>query len=177
MQLDGTLKSFVGHARMGFTLDQESIKNSLGLNTKSILHQWRQQPSTVTTVPEFAKNYNNVARLSNTLKHAGYVGIALDVGQSGLKIHEACTVGADQSCGKTSFGEGGRLVGSVAGGAFGGVGAAYLTCNVLFGIQTVGTSLLWCGIVAGVVGSYAGGKYGGQFTKEKGEVLYETIYQ
>ncbi len=86
-------------------------------------------------------------------------------------------MGADQSCGKTSFGEGGRLVGSVAGGAFGGVGAAYLTCNVLFGIQTVGTSLLWCGIVAGVVGSYAGGKYGGQFTKEKGEVLYETIYQ
>ncbi len=32
---------------------------------------------------------------------------ALDVGQSGIKIHEACTVGAELSCGKTTAGDDG----------------------------------------------------------------------
>jgi len=83
------------------------------------------------------------------------VGIALNVGQSGIKIHEACTVGADLSCGKTTAGESGRLVGSILGGAGGstlGVGAGYTVCNLLLGLPTGGTSLLWCGIVAGVAG-------------------------
>jgi len=177
MQLNGTMKSFVGNARMGFTVNQANIKNSLGLSTKSMLHQWKQQPGQVASVPGFERNYRNVSRLSRTLKGAGYVGIALDVGQSGLKIHEACTVGAVQSCGKTSFSEGGRLVGSLGGGALGGIGAAYVTCNLLFGIQTAGTSLLWCGIVTGVAGSYAGGKVFGDLGRGQGEVLHEMIYR
>ncbi|MCF6338810.1 MAG: hypothetical protein L3J84_12815 [Gammaproteobacteria bacterium] len=64
MRLDSTLNSFIGSARMGYTLDQTRIKNSLGLNTKSILHQWKQQPGKVTSVPGFAKNYDEVARFS-----------------------------------------------------------------------------------------------------------------
>jgi len=177
MQLDNTMKSFIGNARMGFTVNQAKLKNSLGLSTKSVLHQWKQQPGEVASVPGFERNYRNVARLSRTMKGAGVVGIALDVGKSGLKIHEACTVGAEQSCGKTTAGEGGRLVGSVGGGAFGGVGAAYITCNLVFGIQTAGTSLLWCGIVAGVAGSYVGGKYVGVGGKMAGEAIYETVYE
>ena len=174
---DFALKSFIGSARMGFTVNQGDIKKSPGLNTKSVLHQWKQQPGQVDSVPGFERNYRNVTRLSKTLRGAGYFGIALDVGKSGLKIHEACTVGAELSCGKTSAGEGGRLVGSVGGGAVSGIGAVYVTCNLLFGIQTAGTSLLWCGIVAGVAGSYAGGKYIGMGGKATGEVLYETVYQ
>ncbi|MCF6324510.1 MAG: hypothetical protein L3J89_09340 [Gammaproteobacteria bacterium] len=176
MLLNLNLKSFVGQARMGFTLNQTGLKKGLGLSTKSVLHQWKQQPGRVTSVPGFEKNYQNVARLSKTLKGAGYVGIALDVGKSGLKIHQACTVGAEQSCGKTTAGEGGRLVGSLGGGALGGL-AGYGLCNLVFSIPSAGTSLLWCGIVAGVAGGYLGGKYVGAFGKEKGEVLYETIYQ
>lgn len=148
LRLDNTLKTFIGHAKMGFDFDQGRIKNSLGLNTKSILHQWKAQPSPVIGVPGFAKNFNNVANASKILKGAGYVGIALDGAHSAVNIHEACTVGTKQQCTRTSFREGGRLTGSVGGGALGGFGAAYLTCNVLFGIETVGTSLLWCGIVA-----------------------------
>ncbi|VAW49893.1 hypothetical protein MNBD_GAMMA04-170, partial [hydrothermal vent metagenome] len=176
MQLDSTMKSFIGNARMGFTVNQGNLKKSLGLNTKSVLHQWKQQPGKVDAVPKFAKNYENVSKLSKTLKGAGYFGIALDVGKSGLKIHEACTVGAELSCGKTTAGEGGRLVGSVGAGIGGGL-AGYGLCNLVFSVPSAGTSLLWCGIVMGVAGGYAGGKFGGNFGKERGEVLYESIYQ
>ena len=113
--------------------------------------------------------------MSKVLKRAGHVGIALDIGQSGLKIHEACTVGTDKECAKTSFKEGGRLTGSVAGGTFSGFAAAYVTCNVVFGLESAGTSLLWCSIVAGVAGGAVGGKYGGEFLEKKGETLYNTV--
>jgi len=115
----------------------------------------------------------SLAGLSKTLRGVGYVGIALDVGQSSIKIHEACTVGTDQQCTKTSFTEGGRLTGSVIGGSAGGFLAAYGTCNLIFGLKSAGTSLLWCGIVAGAVGGYAGGKYGGEAVEVAGEKLYE----
>lgn len=177
MRLDTTMKTFVGQARMGFSYNFLDTKNSLGLSTKSMVHQWKSQTGAVTNIPGFAKNYDKVAKLSKTLKGAGYVGIALDVGQSGVKIHEACTIGSEQQCTKTSFQEGGRLGGIVVGGAGGGVLATYVTCNLIFGIETAGTSLLWCGIVAGVAGSYAGGKYGGDFMKSQGDTLYETIYR
>ncbi|MCF6255752.1 MAG: hypothetical protein L3K25_05540 [Gammaproteobacteria bacterium] len=177
MRLDSTLNSFIGSARMGYTLDQARIKNSLGLNTKSILHQWKQQPGKVTSVPGFAKNYDEVAKLSGVLKGAGYVGIGLNVGQSGIKIHEACTIGADLSCGKTAAGEGGRLVGSIGGGAGSGAVAGYATCSLLLSLPSGGTSLLWCGIVAGIAGGYAGGEFFGDLGKHGGEALYEKIYQ
>jgi hypothetical protein len=177
MRLDMTMKTFVGEARAGFTYNYSGIKNGLGLSTKSIVHQWKSQPGNVTSIEGFSKNYDKAAKLSKTLKGAGYVGIALDVGQSGVKIHEACTIGTDKECTKTSFKEGGRLTGSVAGGAGGGIATAYITCNLLFGLETAGTSLLWCGIVAGVAGGYFGGKHLGNYGQNKGEALYETIYK
>lgn len=176
-RLDTVLSSLVGEARMGFSFDQNHIKKSLGLSTKSALHQWRRQPYPATDVPGFAKNFDKVAKSSSTLKGVGYVGIALDVGNSAVKIHEACTVKSDQQCAKTSFKEGGRLTGSVAGGAGGGIATAYITCNLIFGLESFGTSLLWCGIVAGAAGSYLGGKYTGDAFGYAGEKIYETTYR
>lgn len=176
-KLDSTLNTFIGHARMGFTFDQNRIKNSLGLNTKSIVHQWKRQSTPVSTVPGFSRNFANVANLSRTLKGAGYAGIALDIGHSAIKIHEACTVGTEKECRKTSFSEGGRLSGSLVIGAGGGFLATYGICNLMFGIETAGTSLLWCGIVVGAAGGYFGGKYGGDYMQSNAETLYETIYQ
>ncbi|MCW8934913.1 MAG: hypothetical protein OQK98_09325 [Gammaproteobacteria bacterium] len=65
-------------------------------------------------------------------------------------------------------------MGSVAGGTGGGIASACITCNLVFGLETAGTSLLWCGIVAGVAGGYFGGKYAGVATGFAGEKLYET---
>ena len=176
-RLDNTLKTFVGHSRMGYTTDFLKTKTNLGLSSKSIMHQWKTQTGPVVDVPGFEKNYVKTARLATVLKGAGQVGIALDVGQSVLKIREACTVGTDKQCTKSYFKQGGRLTGSIAGGTGGGfvaATAAYATCILLFGLETVGTSLLWCGIVGGVAGGYLGGKYVGQATEAYGETLYET---
>jgi len=45
---------------------------------------------------------------------------------------------------------------------------------VIFGIETFGTSLLWCGIVAGAAGGFVGGKYVGKVGEFTGEKIYET---
>ena len=71
--------------------------------------------------------------------------------------------------------ESGRLTGSIGGGALGGFSGAYFTCNIFFGIETAGTSLLWCGLVAGGLGAYAGGTAGGSSFEFIGEKLYEVI--
>ena len=173
-RLNMTLNTSVSHAGMGYSPDVTKMKNNLGLSSKSILYQWKTQTSPVVSVPGFEKNLNNVARLSNTLQRAGHIGIALDVGRSGLKIHEACTVGTDKECAKTSFKEGGRLVGSVGGGWGGGFAAAYGTCNLVFGLESFGTSLLWCSIVAGAIGGMVGGRYLGGGGEAIGEEIYNT---
>ncbi len=173
-RLDNLMKTFIGHSKMGYTTDFKKTKTNLGLSTKSIIHQWKSQTGPVIDVPGFESNFAKTAKVSKVLRGAGYVGIALDIGQSGLKIHEACTVGTDKQCTKTSFKEGGRLTGSVAGGMGGGFLASYATCNLLFGLESAGTSLLWCGIVSGVAGGYLGGKYLGDFGGSQGELLYET---
>ncbi len=174
VRLNMTLNTSVSHAGMGYSPDVTKMKNNLGLSTKSIMHQWKTQAGPVVSVPGFEKNLDNVARMSKTLQRAGHIGIALDVGRSGLKIHEACTVGTDNECTKTSFKEGGRLAGSLGGGYYAGVATAYVTCNILFGLESAGTSLLWCSIIAGVVGGTAGGKYAGDGVEAIGEELYNT---
>ena len=44
----------------------------------------------------------------------------------------------------------------IAGGFVAGMGTTYLVCNLLLGIETLGWSLLLCGIPAGAVGGLAG---------------------
>ncbi len=78
---------------------------------------------------------------------------------------------------KSKFSEGGRLVGSISGGAGGGLAGSYVVCNMLFGLQTGGTSLLWCGIVAGGAGGLIGGNLMSKITQSGGELIYEGIYR
>lgn len=54
-------------------------------------------------------------------------------------------------------------------GALGTYGA----CNLLFGLESVGTSLLWCGLVAGGVGGFTGSSVGGAVGEASGEWIYK----
>ncbi len=63
---------------------------------------------------------------------------------------------------------------SVAGGAVGGF-LAYEACNVVFGIPSAGTSLLWCGIIAGAAGGYLGGNWLNQVLENRAIILYEAL--
>ena len=68
--------------------------------------------------------------------------------------------------------EGGRLAGDVLGGGMGAAGG-YALCNMFFGLETAGTSLLWCALASGGAGAYAGGKAEGAVMENVGEQFYE----
>jgi len=176
-QLDNTLDRMLGRGLIGPDIEPGSIKRSLGISTKSILHQWKRQPGPVKDIPGYADNHLKITRMAKILKNAGYLSVALDVGKTGVNIHKACTVDRpDDACMRTSFREGGRLIGSVGGGIAGGAAASYAVCTLVFALPTGGTSALWCGIVAGGAGGYLGGSYIGAGVKEIGGVLYEKLF-
>jgi hypothetical protein len=148
------------------------IRSNLGLSKKSIIHQWNKNPGSVSTIPDFKKNYTTVAGMAKNLNRVGYVGIALTVMDAGANIQKACAVVDDAACSKSKYTQTGKAAGSIAGGAFSGTVAALATCSVVFGLPSGGSSLFWCAVVAGASGGYVGGKYGG----ELGEFIGEEVH-
>ena len=55
--------------------------------------------------------------------------------------------------------------------------ATYAVYNVVLGLPSAGTSLLWCGILAGSAGAVAGGIGVGYGTEALGEILFEATYR
>lgn len=185
--LDNELGAMVGRNQLGFDIDDANLKRSLGLSSKSLVRQLRNQPIPVEDIPGFAKNFIKLTDYGKRLGRVGLIGsIALDGITSYAKIEEACSSGRKDECTKTKFAQTGRFAGSVIGGYGGGeLGAAggYALCNLAFGVESFGTSLLWCGIIVGGIstlgGGYFGSKYGGRFTQGLGEdtaVLYENEF-
>ncbi|SQD77197.1 protein of unknown function [Moritella yayanosii] len=76
-----------------FKIVNSHIKNG-------IVHQWSKQPSNVTTIPNFNKNYAAVAEMSRNLKRVGYLGIVLTGVNAISSIQKACTVSDDAQCSK-----------------------------------------------------------------------------
>lgn len=75
------------------------------------------------------------------------------------------------------YAETGRVIASIGGGVLGSSATVYGVCNLLFGFESAGTSLLWRTIVAGDAGAYGGSKVVGDFMESSGEVLYEVSVQ
>ncbi len=174
--LKSTLKNMVGKSLAGPDIDHHNIRKSLGLSSQSILHKLKAQGGLpIEKIPQFEANYTKVTNLTNNLKRAGHLGIVLDVGQSAARVHRACTVDADNNqCGRTGFKETGRVAGNVAGGLV-GASIAYATCNVIFGLPSAGTSLLWCGIVVGASSGYIASNIISTEGVKQGEIIYETL--
>jgi len=103
-----------------------------------------------------------VQGLGSKFAHLGYVGIALDALYTMSAVNRACenwrTDSSDQ-CRRAQFRKGGLFTGSVGGGAAGGFLGAYVTCNLVLGIPSGGTSTLWCGIIASGAGAYGGSSW------------------
>ena len=176
-QLDNVLKSMVGRARLGMDIERGKLKRSLGLSTKSLVHHLKDHPAPIKKLPGFEKNHTKVRNYAKVLKGAGYVALALDGVQSVAKVQQACTTGTEQEFKKSKFSAAGRFIGSVAGGAAGGILATYTVCTVLFALPSVGTSPLWCGIVVGGIGGLAGADFLSDELKKRGELLYENSYR
>ena len=120
------------------------MKHALGLSTQSLTNTWKRQRGPARSIPEFRRHFERVARLARHLKHFGYVGIGLDAYYSYREVGKACTEGnTDRRCTRKKFTEPLRLAGSIIGGAGGGGLAGYAVCNIILGLPSTGTSLLW----------------------------------
>jgi len=165
-RLDGQLKHF---ARYGSGLrNQGSIKNMLGISTKSYLHSG--------VITGYADTINGVAKASSLMKKGAYLGVGLSVAGAGTSIYTACTTGRETECRKAKYVEGGKLSGNIIVGAFGGAlgsGAATIGC-VAVGFATGGAGALACAVIGGALGGWGGGEIGGVAGGQIGEVIYES---
>ncbi|MBL4608565.1 MAG: hypothetical protein JKY01_12160 [Pseudomonadales bacterium] len=170
-RLDAALSRFTQPA-LGGGLVSGDIRSNLGLSSKSIAHQWTKYPANITTIPNFHKNYAAVAEMSRNLKRVGYLGIMLTGVDAVANIQKACTIGDDVQCGKSKYTQTGKAAGSVFGGSLGGY-AAYVGCNILFGVESAGTSLFWCSLVVGAGAGFYGAKSIGTLGEAGGKEIYK----
>jgi hypothetical protein len=167
-KLDNQLKAF---AKYGSGLrDQGSIKNMLGISTRSYLHSG--------VIAGYADTINGVAKASRFMKSGTYLGIGLNLAATGTSIYAACTTGREVQCRKAKYVEAGKLTGSLPFGIVGGsvgAGMAMLGCTVVLGTVTGGPGALACAVIGGGVGGYYGGELGEKVGESGGEVLYELF--
>ncbi len=155
-----------------------SIKNTLGLSTKSILHN-ASEIAERGQVPQLGQRINTVSGWAKGSSRLGYLGIAIDGGVRLNRIHDACTIGNTETCRQVSYKQTGGFVGSAAGGALGGLIGANVATGIVGGIAlafgvTVGAPvLLVIGLVGAGVGAYYGGSGGGDVGEQAGTVIYE----
>ena len=171
-RLDVALSRF-GHPVMSGGLVKGDVRRNLGLSTKSIAHQWKQNGGHAEKIPDFAKHHKVAAQMSQNLSRVGYIGMGLSVANAEVNIRKACLAGDSEECTKSKYTERGAAVVSIGGGVLGGLGATYITCTLAFGVPSGGSSALWCAIVAGGVGGIAGGTIGAKAGGIAGEELYK----
>lgn len=95
------------------------------------------------------------------------------------KIQEACTVGSNQACARTSYMQVTGFVGSADGGVLGGIAGAKVATAFVGGIAlafgvTFGAPAL---AIIAVAGAAAGAYYGGYGDGGFGEYVGDIIYQ
>jgi len=97
------------------------------------------------------------------------------------KIQEACTVGSNQGCARTSYMQVTGFVDSAGGGVVGGIAGAKVATAFVGGIAlafgvTFGAPALAIIAVAGAAaGTYYGGSGGGGFGEYVGDIIYQRV--
>ncbi|TDV67505.1 hypothetical protein [Pseudomonas sp. LP_7_YM] len=148
------------------------IKRLLEISTKSYLKTGE--------IAGYAEKVSKVAKAANLIKKGTYVGTALDVAATAIKIKKACSEGREEQCTRAKYVETSSfavgLGGGVVGGAMGGAGATF-GCVVVLGMSSGGIGALACGVVGGFAGGLAGGEVGGDAGEKIGDYLYGKSLQ
>lgn len=169
-QLDTRLGKLGRTLALGTPFDQHA-RASLKVHTKSTVLHWKRHGTG--PIAGFQGHFDRLARTTRWLRLGGYATLAIDVALNEYAITDACNSGDAAECSRQTYALRGKSAGTVAGVLGGGVIGTYGICNAAFGIQTMGTSLLWCGlVVGGATGAgvgYAAGK--------GGQMLGESIYK
>lgn len=114
-----------GVARLGTSLrSHTSLKKILGISTKSYLHKRE--------IVGYTQRIRAIAETSKFLGKGTYIGMALDVGATGLAIKEACMEGREALCERAKYPLGcGYRISCSSGNLYvkGGQQAVYFTEN------------------------------------------------
>lgn len=160
----------------------DKVKNTLGLSTKSILHN-ASEILDKGQVPQLGQRIQTVAAWAKGSRYLGWLGIAIDGGVRTSRIVDACQTEDAESCRRVTFRQVGGFTASVGGGAAGGyIGAKALTATaaavaIVFGV-TLGAPVIAVVALAGAaIGVYAGGSQVGELGEVAGEFIYEKRYQ
>ena len=161
--------------------DHHKLKTALGISSRSLVHQW-DKVGAPGQIPGYATHVNAISRAAKYMKAGGYIGIGLGGLSSMLAIQEVCGADPDNpDCKRIKFTEGGKFMGSVAGGMMGGAAGGLTAGKLCVGIAALtapagGSGGLVCAIVAtGIVG--LGVWLGGEGGANAGELMGETIYE
>lgn len=149
-------------------------KDALRISTKSQMLTWSRQGNDG-NVRGFKQHFQNISTTSRVLRTGGYVVIGIDAMLTLDTIQKACATGETYTCQRTRAVEGADWAGRTAGGMLGGGVAAYGVCSTLFALPSAGSSLLWCGLIAGAAGGVAGGVVGGSVFTGAAEVVYDKV--
>lgn len=175
-QLDQAMNGMLKRELFGVPDSSLSLKFQLGISSKSTVHQWKMQGYT-DGIKGFETNYHNLKRTAKIFTRLGYVAIGLDVVGGVANVQKACAFEPKSThCMRARFVEPGKVTGGILGGWAGGF-VGYSACNLLFGVESLGSSLLWCGIVAGGAGGYGGAKIGSGLGERVSSEIYEVYAQ
>ncbi|MGH1450162.1 MAG: PAAR domain-containing protein [Pseudomonadaceae bacterium] len=155
--------------------DHPSLKHALGISSRSLVHHWDAAGQSG-AIPGYSSHIQGVSRAARYVIRGSYVGVALEVGATATRIHEACTVGREIECRRTTLVEGGKLAGGLGGAAAGGAvgtAAAVTICGAI-GLATAGVGGLACGLVVIAAGSAVGGAAGGGLGQFSGDLIYRV---
>lgn len=157
----------------------DKLKNTLGLSTKSALHNWREV-SSKGMIPALGDRIEHLSTYVKGAKNLGYVGLAIDSTIGAKNTYQACTVGSDEQCAVTGAKEVGTVLGSWFGGSvstvLGANAAVAVGSGILIGFGVVASApvVAVLAIGGGVVGGYFGGSAIGEAT---GAVAEKTAHE
>lgn len=165
-RLDAQLQ---GAARFGTGLQgNQPLKKVLGISTRSYLQKGE--------IAGYAQRIKAIAQTSKWLGKGTYMGLALDVGVTGLEVREACVTGREAQCRRAKYVESGKFVVGALGAGIGGHYGAKLalrTCTMVLGVALKARGELLCGIIGGAAVGYVGGNVGGLGGELTGELIYQ----
>ncbi|NWL19125.1 PAAR domain-containing protein [Pseudomonas umsongensis] len=157
--------------------DHPKLKTALGISSRSLVHHW-DKAGAPGQIPGYATHVNAVSRAAKYMSAGGYIGIGIGGVSSLLAIQEVCVGDSGAACEKVKFTEGGKFVGSTAGGIAGGVGlpwAGRSVCLALGKRHVLGGVVCHAALVG--VGTWVGTDGGGSVGEYVGEKIFEVKQQ
>jgi len=157
--------------------DHPKLKTALGISSRSLVHHW-DKAGAPGQIPGYATHVNAISRAAKYMSAGGYIGIGIGGVSSLLAIQEVCVGDSGAACEKVKFTEGGKFVGSTAGGIGGGMGVPWAgrsVCLALGRRHVVGGVVCYAALVG--VGAWVGTEGGGRVGEYVGEKIFEVKQQ